>query len=65
MTKNKIGFLIIASAIIWAAIIISCALILKDTPYKGKINYILICGLITHLLFVWTPLGNQYRNKEK
>jgi len=42
---------------------IGCALVLKDTPYKDEVNYILIGGAAFHLLFIWTPLGNQFRKK--
>jgi len=65
LKKTKIGYLIIASAIIWGAVIISCALILKGTPYKEQVNSILIGGASFHLLFIWAPLGNQFRKKMK
>jgi len=64
MKKSKIGYLIIASAIIWGAVLISCAVILKGTPYKGEINLIVIGGVIFHLLFIWAPLGNQLRGEK-
>ncbi|NQT76132.1 MAG: hypothetical protein HQ565_00355 [Bacteroidetes bacterium] len=63
MKKSKIGYLIIASAIVWGAVIIGCALVLKGTSYKEEVNYILYGGVISHLLFIWTPLGNQFRKK--
>jgi len=66
MKKKTIGFYIIVSAIIWGAVIIGCSLVLKGTPYKEEVNHILIGGVVTHLLFIWTPLGNQFRKiKEK
>jgi len=63
MKKRKIGSLIIASAIVWGAVMIGCALVLKGSPYKDEVNYILIGGAAFHLLFIWTPLGNQFRKK--
>lgn len=46
----------IASAIIWAAIIMGCSLTLKETGCYDEIQYILAGGVITHLLFIWGPL---------
>lgn len=66
MKKSKIGYFIIASAIIWGAVIIGCALKLKGTPYYNEISPILIVGAGFHLIFIWGPLGNQFRkNKEE
>ena len=65
MQKKKIGYLIIASAIIWGAVIIGCTLILKGTPYREEVNKILIGGVISHLLFIWTPLGSQFQIKDE
>ena len=61
----KTGALIIASAIIWGAVIIACASQLKGTPYKDGINQILRTGVVTHLLFVWAPMGILYLKSEK
>ena len=65
MKKNSIGYLIIASAIIWGAVIIGCALILKETTYKEPINRIVFGGTFAHLLFIWGPLANQFRKNDK
>jgi len=62
--KKKIGYLIIASAIIWGAVIIGCAFVLKGTPYKEDVNRILYGGVIFHLLFIWNPL-EKYFKKDK
>ena len=51
MKKGKIAYFIIASAIVWAAVIIGCALVLKSTPYKQDVTNILIAGASIHLLF--------------
>lgn len=65
MKKNKIGFLTIASAIIWALVILACAFVLKSTPFKEDIVYILLAGATLHLLFIWIPLGKQSPKTEE
>lgn len=65
MTKTKIGYLIIASAIIWGVIIIGTASILKGTPYKDDVGKLLIFGSVFHLLFIWVPLGSMFKNKKQ
>lgn len=61
MKKSKIGAIIIASAIIWAAVIISSSSVLKETPFKDTLGFILMGGTIAHLLFVWAPLGRELK----
>ncbi len=65
MTKTKIGYLIIASAIIWGAVMIGSALILKDTPCKEQVNRLVMFGAVFHLLFIWAPLGSMFKNKKQ
>ena len=67
MSKKSIGFYIIASALIWAAVIIGCSLKLQGTTCYDDIKFILVGGVITHLLFIWGPLGILFRkfNQEK
>jgi hypothetical protein len=65
MKKSKTGFLIIASAIVWAAVIFGCATVLKDSPHKDEINRIIIGGMLFHLLFIWAPLGGEFRKRNK
>jgi len=65
MKKSRIGYLIIASAIVWGAVLFSCSIVLKGTPYREEINLIIIGGVVFHLLFIWTPLGNQMRKKSE
>ncbi len=59
MKKKTSGYLIIASAIIWGAVIIGSAFVLKDTPYKDNVSYIIIGGAISHVLFIWPFLGKK------
>jgi hypothetical protein len=56
MKKNSMGILLISSAIIWAAVIIGCAFVLRGTPYKESITLILIGGMAGHLIAVYFPL---------
>ncbi|NNG27839.1 MAG: hypothetical protein HKM87_09960 [Ignavibacteriaceae bacterium] len=64
MKKNNIGYFIIASAIIWGAVIIGCAIILKGTPYKDDVAYILYSGTIIHLIFIWGTLATQIKKSK-
>jgi hypothetical protein len=64
MEKGKIGYLIISSAVVWGAVIIGCAMVLKGTPYKDNVSLVVLGGAVFHLLFIWAPLGKQFRKKE-
>jgi len=63
--KKSIGLFIIASAIIWGAVIIGCSLKLKGTECYDEISYILSLGAVFHLLFIWGPLAIQFRKIKK
>ena len=65
MKKKSIGVFIVASAIIWGAVIIGCSLKLKGTECYDEISYILSTGALFHLLFIWGPLAIQFRKKKK
>lgn len=66
MTEKKlIGYYIIASAVIWGVVIIGCASGLKGTTCYDKISPILIGGAVAHLIFVWGPLANQFRQAKE
>ena len=67
MKKKKIA-LMIASTIIWAAVIIGSAVVLKGTAYKENVNRILYIGVIIHILlfnlvFLWLPSSQQKKGK--
>ena len=49
----NLGMIIIASAIIWGAIILACAFELKGTPFKDRIIQYLSLGFITHMIIIW------------
>ncbi|MFC2151494.1 hypothetical protein ACFLSE_03125 [Bacteroidota bacterium] len=63
MKKGAIGYFIIASAIIWGAVIIGCSLKLRGTTYYQEISPVLIGGMLTHLFFIWGPLVSQFKKK--
>ena len=63
--KKSIGLFIIASAIIWGAVIIACSLKLKGTGCFDEISYILSAGAAFHLLFIWGPLAIQFIKTKK
>lgn len=66
MKMKSIGGFIIASALVWGAVIIGCALKLKGTSMYEEISLILYGGVIFHLLFIWGPLAAQHKgNKEE
>jgi hypothetical protein len=63
MKKKSVGIYIIASAIVWGAVIIGCSLKLRGTGCYDEISFILIGGVIFHLLFIWSPLAIQFRQR--
>ncbi|MBA7534159.1 hypothetical protein ES705_26405 [subsurface metagenome] len=63
MKKSKTGYFIVASAIVWGAVLIGCGLVLKGTPYNEKVSFIIMAGIVIHLLVLWIPFGNQLRIK--
>ena len=60
-----IGYLIIASAIIWGLVIVGCSYKLSGTECYQEIQTILVLGAAFHLLFIWGPLGAQLRKTKK
>ena len=65
MKKNSIGIYIIASALIWAFVIIGCSLKLRDTECYDKISLVLIGGFLAHLIVIWAPLTLLFLKKDK
>ncbi|MCD4729133.1 MAG: hypothetical protein K8R74_00925 [Bacteroidales bacterium] len=65
MKKTNVGYLIIASAIIWGAVIVGCSYKLKGTECYEAISNILFAGVIMHFLLIWAPLGSQLRKKKE
>ncbi len=55
--KKKLGIFVIASAIIWGAVLIACSLKLKGTGCYDQISTILSLGAGLHLILIWGPLA--------
>ncbi len=55
--KKSLGIFIIASAIIWGAVLIVCSLKLKGTGCYDQISTILSLGAGLHLILIWGPLA--------
>jgi hypothetical protein len=55
--QMSVGAIILASAIIWGAVIVGCAFALKGTECYQNIQLILFGGIATHLILIWTPMG--------
>jgi hypothetical protein len=67
---KTVGALIIASAIIWGAVIVGCAAALRGTECYSEIQNILVGGVFSHLILIWGPLGillkkRKNRDQEK
>ena len=59
--KNLLRYYIIGSAIIWAATILGCALILKET--FTQISLLLTSTAAIHLIVIWGSLTAQYKKQ--
>jgi hypothetical protein len=60
-----VGAFVIASAVIWGAIIIGCSYALKGTECYEKIQNILAAGASSHLILIWGPLSLLLSKKTK
>jgi len=60
-TPKTVGVFIIASAIIWAAVIMGCAAALRGTGCYDKIQMILAGGVLTHIILIWGPVAIIFR----
>lgn len=58
---RTIGALIIASAIIWGAVLVGSASALKGTECYSEIQNILFGGLVSHLILIWGPMGMLFK----
>jgi hypothetical protein len=59
--KGRLGAIIIASAIIWAAVITGCALELKGSECYSEIQFILSGGVVAHIILIWGPMVVLFR----
>jgi len=63
---KTIGTFILASAIIWGAVIIGCSYVLKGTECYSKIQNILVGGVLSHIILIWGPVALLFKKiKEK
>jgi hypothetical protein len=62
---TTLGAFIIASAIIWGAVIIGCSYALKGTECYEKIQNILAAGASFHIILIWGPLSLLLFKKTK
>jgi hypothetical protein len=64
MKKNTYAAIIIASAIIWALVIIGCSLKLKGTSCYEEINLILVGGVLSHIFLFGALIKPLLLNKK-
>jgi len=62
MQKARVGFVIIANAIVWGAVIIGCSLALKGTGMYHEIQYYLSTGAAVTTLIIF---GGVFPLKKK
>ena len=62
---KTIGALIIASAIIWGAVIVGSSYALKGTECYDKIQNILVGGVLSHMILIWGPLALLFKKIKK
>ena len=63
--KNKLGYFIIGSALIWGAVVIGCASVLKGIPEKDSVIQILSAATFFHLLVIWIPMARILKKNKK
>lgn len=61
----SVGAIIIASAIIWGLVILGTSYALKGTECYGKIQNILVGGVMAHFILIWAPMSLMLRKKDK
>jgi len=62
---KTIGMFIIASAIVWGAVIIGCSSALSGTGCYDEIKNILVGGVITHIILIWGPVAFLFQKNSK
>ena len=58
---KSFGAFIIASAIVWGAVIVGSSLALKGTECYDQIQNILVGGFMCHLILIWGPMTLLFR----
>ncbi len=62
---KTIGAFVIASTIIWGAVIVGISFALKGTECYDKIQNILVGGVLSHLILVWSPLALLFKKTKE
>jgi hypothetical protein len=62
---KTIGAFIIASAIIWGAVIVGSSYALKGTECYDKIQNILVGGVLSHIILIWGPLALLFKKTKE
>ena len=62
---KTIGAFIIASAIIWGAVIVGSSFALKGTECYEKIQNILVGGVLSHIILIWGPLALLFKKSKE
>jgi len=65
MKRNIFATIIMASAVIWAVVIIGCSVKLKGTSCYEEINLILIGGVLSHIFLFGALIKPLLLNKDK
>ena len=63
--KKSIGLFIIISALIWGAVIVASAYVLKGTECYDKVQNVLIGGVFAHMFFIWGPLALVFKKTKE
>lgn len=64
-TRLTVGGLILASAVIWGAVIVGCSFALKGTECYNEIQNILFGGVVTHFILIWLPMGILFKKTKE
>lgn len=59
--KTALSHYIVGSALIWAATILGCAFILKET--FSQISILITSAATMHLIIIWGPLTAQFKKQ--
>ena len=62
---KTIGAFIIASAIIWGAVIVGSSYALRGTECYDKIQYILVGGVLSHIVLIWGPVALLFKKTKE
>jgi len=61
--KKTVGRYTLISEIIWGAVLIGCAFVLRGTEGYIKIQFILIGGILMHNALIWVPMLSLFKKR--